>query len=188
MQPTFLPEHFINHRNQSITQVLARWTWPGHRFAAPRQPLNLEPQTCQRLAYSVATALAVLLVWVTRRQWARLAPERRRAELGVYALGMLVFSPLLRQYYLVWAVPALVLLAQLALNPDASRARRAARFGVGVWAVGMVAWIEPLPRLLGAHLVMLLVMGVLLLWATRAGYTRDTNVNNVISGRQLKRN
>ena len=132
-------------------------------------------------------ALAALLLWTTRRQWTRLTPERRQAEFAVCALGMLVFSPLLRQYYLVWAVPALVLLAQLALNVDAPRSRRAAWLGVGVWVVGMAAWIWPLPRLLGAHLIMLIVMGILLLWTTRVSHAREVNVNNVISGRQLKR-
>ncbi len=165
-----LPEHFIDHRNQSISQVLARWTWPQHRFAAAWQPVQLSPRNSERLAWGIAVLLAGGLLWATRRPWQQLSDARRHAELAAYALGMLVFSPLLRQYYLVWALPALVLLAKTARTTapaPAGAAPRLARAGLGVWVVGMLAWAWPPPRLLGAHLLMLVAMGFFLLWATR---------------------
>jgi hypothetical protein len=75
---------------------------------------------------------------------------------------MLVFSPLLRQYYLVWALPALVLCVRAAVG-IARVARTAGRIGVAVWLAGMVAWLWPEPRSYGAHLVMLIVLATLVL-------------------------
>lgn len=165
-----LAEHFIDRRNQSIAQVLARLTWPEHPYAAPSQPVHLDPQTCARLAYGITGVLLLALLWVTRRPWHQLSPHRRHAEAAVYAIGMLVFSPLLRQYYLVWAVPALVLLARIAVDNTAMssgvRSQRLGQVGLVVWAAGMVAWAWRIARVLGAHLLMLITIGVLLLWAT----------------------
>ena len=165
-----LAEHFIDRRNQSIAQVLARLTWPAHPYAAPGQPVHLDPQTCARLAYGITAVLLLALLWVTRRPWHQLSPHRRHAEAAVYAIGMLVFSPLLRQYYLVWAVPALVLLARIAVDNTAMssgvRSQRLGQVGLVVWAAGMVVWAWRIARVLGAHLLMLITIGVLLLWAT----------------------
>ncbi|MCK4340381.1 MAG: DUF2029 domain-containing protein, partial [Phycisphaerae bacterium] len=128
-----LPEHFIDRRNQSIVQVVARLAWPEHPYAAPRQPLRLDQRTCTWLAYLLSGGLFLVLLWATRRPWKRLSIPRRHAEAALYALGMLVFSPLLRQYYLVWAVPALVLLARAAADESI---RRVQRLGVSVNIVG----------------------------------------------------
>ena len=174
-----LPDHFIDRRNQSIPQVLARLTWSEHPFAAPIQPIQLEPQTCTWLAYGISGVLLAALMWATRRSWSGLAPQRRHAEAAVYAISMLVFSPLLRQYYLVWAVPALALLARMAVDETAPRAQRLGQVGLGVWALGMIVWIWPLARVLGAHLFMLLVLGVLLLCATRAVLSKQEEYGQV---------
>jgi hypothetical protein len=56
----------------------------------------------------MAAAMAALLLWGTRRPWAQLGEERRHAEFAVYALGMLVFSPLLRQYYLEFGIAPMI--------------------------------------------------------------------------------
>lgn len=158
-----LPEHFIDRRNQSIVQVLARWTWPEHPFRAPHQPMHLEPRTCAAAAYAVSAVLLAGLLWATRRPWGRLSVNGRRIEAAAYAVGLLVFSPLLRQYYLVWVFPGLLLLARAAADPTVRALRRVGWVGLGVWTAGMVAWIWPVTRLLGAHLVMVIGMGVLLL-------------------------
>ena len=177
--PAAVPAHFLDHRNQSIAQVLARLTQPDHPFAAPFQPLQLDPTACAWLARGLRVLLLAGLVWGTRRTWEALPINRRHAEAAVYAIGMLVFSPLLRQYYLVWAVPGLVLLARAAAGGDVAQGhrtslrqtapsgRRCGRIGMLVWALGLLAWIWPLPRVFGAHLVMLIAMGILLLCATR---------------------
>jgi alpha-1,2-mannosyltransferase len=164
-----LPEHFIDRRNQSIPQVLARWTWVEHPYRTPVQPAHLTPATCRRIAYGVMAALAAVLVLATRRPARDLALDARRAEAATYAIGMLVFAPLLRQYYLVWCLPALVVLAYAAADPTRRRAWRLGWIGLAVWLVGMVAWIWPLPRELGAHLLMLIVLGAIVL---RCGHLR----------------
>lgn len=165
-----LAEHFIDRRNQSIAHVLARLTWIEHPYAAPLQPVHLDPQTCARLAYGITGVLLLALLWVTRRPWNSLSTQRRHAESAVYAIGMLVFSPLLRQYYLVWAVPALVLLARIAVDDRAVLPRvpsqRLGQVGLLLWAAGMIAWAWRIARVLGAHLLMLIAISVLLLWAT----------------------
>ncbi len=112
-----LPEHFIDRRNQSIAQVLARLTWPQHPYRTAWQPVALESQTCQRIAAGVTLTLLLTLVWKTRRPWDALTSTQRQAEAAAYALAMLALSPLVRQYYLVWALPALVWFAQRVLEP-----------------------------------------------------------------------
>ena len=164
---TDLPDHFIDWRNQSIVQVLARLTWPEHPFAVPWRPLQLDRRACTGLAYVVSGGLLLALLLATRRPWPQLSISRCRAEMAVYAIGMLVFSPLLRQYYLVWAIPGLVLLARVAADEGSRRARRLGLLGLGVWTVGMLAWMWPSARIVGAHLVMLIVLSVLLLWTPR---------------------
>ncbi len=159
-----LAAHFTDRRNQAIPQVLARLTWPEHPHAALVQPLHLEPAMCQRVSYGVMVLLLAGLVCATRRPWRDLGETRRHCEGAVYAIGMLVFAPLLRQYYLVWALPGLALLARAAASQQSGRMRSLGWSGLAVWTVGMVAWIWPLARVLGAHLLMLIVMGVLLLW------------------------
>jgi hypothetical protein len=159
-----LREHFIDQRNQSIAQVIARLAWPEHPYAAPYQPLHLDRTTCAGLAWGVGGLGLAGLVWWTRRGWNRLSREQLRAEAAVYAIAMIVFSPLLRQYYLVWALPGLVLLAQAAVREGGSRW---ARLGLAIWALGMLAWLWPLARLLGVHLLMLVAMGICLLGTAR---------------------
>jgi alpha-1,2-mannosyltransferase len=176
LNPELAP-HFIDRRNQSITQVLARLTWPEHPCAAPWQPVRLSAASCTHAAHAVAGLLLILLVWAARRPATAVGAVRQRAEFAVFALGMLIFSPLLRQYYLVWALPALLLVVEQAA---AGPARRVGRAAVAVWIAGMLAWTWPAARELGATLATLLALGGLLLAATRgaapraaAGYNQD---------------
>ncbi len=176
LDPT-LPEHFLNHRNQSITQVLARLAWAEHPYPLPlpHRP-RLAAPPIEWAGRAIAAGLLAALWWCTRRPWDVLTEPRRRAEAAVYALALLVVSPLVRQYYLVWALPAVVLLARgVAGGPGAAdevRATwgrpRAAVAGLVVWTVGMALWLWPMARLWGAHLVMLIVLAGLLLTASDA--------------------
>lgn len=177
LDPT-LDEHFIDRRNQSITHVIARWTWPQHPYALPVQPLSWDAPTCRRIALGISTILGALLLLGTRRSWSRLTDARRRSEFAVYAIGMLVFAPLLRQYYLVWAVPALVLLARQAADGMTPCERRRGWTGVAVWLIGMTAWVFPITREAGAHLFMLIVLGVLLLWRQPAAAIMPTDARH----------
>lgn len=162
-----LPEHFVDRRNQSVAQVLARWTWPAHRCRLARQPLHLELRTIRALDYAVRGGLLLALLWATRLPWARLTPTRRRAEGAAYAVALLVLAPLLRQYYLVWAAPALLLLTAAAAAGPTRGEQRLGRAGAALWAAGMLAWAWPLSRVAGVHLLMLMLLAALLLAATR---------------------
>jgi len=179
-----LVDHFIDHRNQSLQQVLARLTWAEHPFHTAWQPVHLEQHTAVRIGTALAGLLLVGLLWSTRRPWSGLWPLDRRGEAAVYLVAINALSPLVRQYYLVWAAPAVVLLALLADHEEA-RVRRCARIGLATWLAGMLLWMWPAARLWGAHLVMLIVVGAMVLAATY--YARRASVNNVISGRQLNR-
>jgi hypothetical protein len=132
----------------------------------PWQPVQLAPATAARLGTGISAGLFVILLWLTRRPWTALTRSRRHAEAAVYAVGLLVFSPLLRQYYLIWALPALLLLARLAVGFEAQRTHRVGLIGLAIWAAGMLAWLSPTARLYGVHLLMLLMIAGMLLATT----------------------
>jgi alpha-1,2-mannosyltransferase len=160
------PEHFIDHRNESISQVLARWTWPDHPWRAPWQPLALSATAVQQVSRGGALLLLLLLLTFTHGSRALTSTGRLRAEFAAYCIALAVLSPLLRTYYFVWSLPALVLLAACAVETSRN-ARRLGLLGLLVWTGGMVAWIWPLPRLLGVHLFMLIALTMLTLLASR---------------------
>ncbi|MCH7870299.1 MAG: DUF2029 domain-containing protein, partial [Planctomycetes bacterium] len=101
--------HFVDHRNQSIAAVVQRAFWPQHSARAAWQPIAISRAACVRISLSLATLLALGLAVTTRRPAAALTRAARQAEFAAYLIAMLVFSPLLRQYYLVWCLPALLL-------------------------------------------------------------------------------
>lgn len=162
-----LREHFIDYRNQSIPAVLARLLWPEHRYPVLFQPVALGAQAARAVAWCVTAALVGGLLWATRR---RLPTDRfrLRAEAATYALAMLIFAPLLRQYYLIWALPGLALLAEIALDPVGGRRQRLGQLGLALWLAGMLAWLAPTARAYGAHLLMLILLAIVLLSAARS--------------------
>jgi alpha-1,2-mannosyltransferase len=178
-----LREHFIDHRNESIAQVIARLTWAEHPYRTAWQPLHWDAQTGQYVAYAVAGGLLLALAWSTRRpwpSWRSLSIVQLRTEAATYAMAMLALSPLVRTYYLVWALPGLVLMARAALGggtgatvdrtpatAGGGAVRYIGRAGLLVWTAGMAVWMWPTARLVGVHLVMLIVLAVVLLRMTR---------------------
>lgn len=170
-----LRSHFFDHRNQSIPAVAARLCWPGHPRAAPIQPLKLDAATCGQVSRGVALLLGIALVWLTRRP-IRAAEgaaagdaeivDGMRMEAAVYLLAMLIFSPLLRTYYLVWAAPTVLLLTRTALDERVRPAQRAGQVGFALWLLGMLAWVSEAARACGVHLLMLIGLGGILLWLT----------------------
>lgn len=164
-------EHFVDHRNQSITQVLARWTWAAHPYRMPWQPVSLAAPTVVMIASGLAAFLLVALLWRTRQAAHLLGVAQRRAEWAAYAIAMLVLSPLVRQYYLAWVLPALVLLASRAVGDCGRRSG----IGLAVWTLGMLAWMWPMQawgeaaRLGGLHLAMLLAIGGIVLAGPERG-------------------
>jgi hypothetical protein len=179
-----LPEHFIDRRNESIAQVLARWTWPEHPYRVAWQPLQLDPQTCKRLADGITGALLLGLLALTCRPWRTLTIERRHAEVAAYAIAMLAFSPLVRQYYLVWALPGLVVFAGWAVGGSDEAGRSKPRvlgwIGLAVWLGGMALWPWQITRVCGVHLLMLLTLGALLVLARRPGRDAAEKVTSAV--------
>ncbi|MBN2446082.1 MAG: DUF2029 domain-containing protein [Phycisphaerae bacterium] len=168
-----LRAHFIDHRNQSIAAVLSRLMWSEHPHRVPWQPLNASEETIRRMASVVAVGLFVSLVVATRRPATALTLSDLRGEGALYALAMLVFSPLLRQYYLVWALPALVPLAACALDRHSPR-RRLGVAGLVIWMLGMAVWIVPTARLYGVHLLILILLAAMLIRANSASRGEDS--------------
>ncbi|MFQ5806082.1 MAG: glycosyltransferase family 87 protein [Phycisphaerae bacterium] len=167
-----LRSHFIDHRNQSIPAVLARLCWPKHPQAASFQPFKLDERTCRRIARGLAILLVTVLIWMTRRPvWGADGEDasdaeptnRCRREAATYLLAMLVFSPLLRTYYLVWALPGLVLLTRFALDDRLRSSQRLGLLGFTLWLAGMLAWMSDTARAYGVHLIMLIALAGILL-------------------------
>jgi hypothetical protein len=171
-----LRSHFTDHRNQSIAAVVGRMCWAEHPRGVPFQPWKLDEPLCRRVSQGLMVLLAVVLIVLTRRPVPSLHSQsasnpqlrRFRMEAAVYLLAVLVFSPLLRTYYLVWALPALVLLARSALDERARAAQRLGQIGLALWLVGMAAWMSDTARSYGVHLIMLVALaGILLRLAAR---------------------
>jgi hypothetical protein len=150
--------HFTDHRNQSLGDVLRRSLQADFPAPAPRQVAQLSAGTVTALAGGIALVLLAAGAWATRRRWGALSPPEHLTEFAAVSLAMLIFAPLLRQYYLVWALPALILLARRAVEYDAVPGRGLARIGVLLWVLGQLAWLSDYARTYGVHLVMLILL------------------------------
>ena len=166
-----LDDHFIDRRNQALPLVFARLFSPDHPKRVSYQPITLSAGVCLWLARAILGVLFLGLIWRTRRPWRLLAPGERQLEFAAYLLGMIVFSPLVRQYYLAWALPALLLFVCLA-RPDREPLRRMSQSlqrvgwaGIAIWLLGMFAWAWEPARVCGAHWLMLVLLAGLLLAA-----------------------
>jgi hypothetical protein len=154
--------HFIDRRNQALPVVFGRLFCADHPYHVSFQPVKLAASTCVWAAQAVLAGLGAALIWQTRRPWRNLQSPQRQTEVGAYLLAMMVFSPLLRQYYLVWALPAVLLFVRLAAE-TAARKRRIGQLGMAVWLLGLLLWMWEPARACGAHWLMLVAMGALLL-------------------------
>jgi hypothetical protein len=161
VDPT-LPEHFIDRRNQSIASVLARLLWPAHPYRVAYQPLQLSRETCIALAWGLKAVLLAALIWFTRRPWRELEVTEGRGEAALFLLAMLVLSPLVRQYYLIWALPALFMLLASAISGKTAGQRWIGRVATGLWIAGLPAMASATARELGFHLMLLIALAVLL--------------------------
>lgn len=172
-----LREHFLDHRNQSISAVVARLAWSAHPHPAPLRLAALDERACRQVALALSLLLLAGLVWLSRGCGAALGPRGLkgaalaaclRYEAAAYCLAMLILAPLLRTYYLVWALPGLVLLARQALDGSDRRTRRLGGLGLLVWLLGMLGWLSDAARACGVHLLMALALAGTLLALARA--------------------
>jgi hypothetical protein len=171
MTDAALREHFIDYRNQALPAVLARLAWSEHPYRVEHQPFHLSAAACYRIGFAVIATLGLALLWFTRRPVAFGAaasgsPATRPLliETALVLLAMLVLSPLLRTYYLAWALPALVVFTDAARAEMPAALRRAGTAGLLIWLAGMLGWLFPAARTLGVHFVMLLAMAGVLVW------------------------
>jgi hypothetical protein len=96
---------------------------------------------------------SAVLVWTARRPASRLSTERLRWEFALWCLGLLWFMPVVRQYHLLWAYPAVsLLLGQMAsgwLQRPRLRSGTGAAITLAVWvllmAVGWPASVQQYP-------------------------------------------
>ncbi len=115
----------VDWRNQGLGVVLARWlmpvSWATHfdndprlvKFDARPRYLNVAHWPAPRVALLATGLLAASLlglVWLARRPAAALSPWHIRYEWALFTLAMLWFMPVMRQYHVIWATPALALL------------------------------------------------------------------------------
>lgn len=115
-------------RNQGFSAVLCRWlhaTSYSTRFdndprvqadygdQAPRylNIVDLPTQTVARLVTVCNVALLGGLAWLARRPAAQLSPWQIRLEWALFVLAMLFFMPIVRRYHVIWALPALSVMA-----------------------------------------------------------------------------
>jgi hypothetical protein len=169
-------DHFIDHRNQSIEEVLLRWTWPGHAFALDNQPLKLTQDQAVRTAQVIAILLLVALLWVSRRPPERLTPlaVMRRPPSSPWAC--LCFRRCCASTTWSGRVPALVLLARIGANESRRGRQWLGNLGVLAWLAAMILWIWPTPRLMGVHLALLITISILLYIASHTPKRTRSNL------------
>ena len=160
---------FIDYRNQSLAMVIGRVSGVVGGFRQTSSRTLLNPAAAVTAYVVINAVVAGLLLWLSRKPWWKLRPDQRACELALWLLAMLWFSPLMRQYYLVWAYPALaVLLARADLHGQVGRSGWPAWTALVVWLVGMFAWgldqtlFDHAARSLGVNLWSVLVLGVML--------------------------
>lgn len=151
--------HFLDYRNQSISAVAARLFVPDSRFRAPWQPLELSESVCRVVSTTVLGAAGALLLLAARRRWNDLDARSRFAEFAAFMVGMQALSPLMRQYYLVWTIPALAVVIA-ALERRENDAIKPSIVVMASWFAGLAAWLSPLARSYGANLLALFLIGV----------------------------
>ncbi|MEW6198275.1 MAG: glycosyltransferase family 87 protein [Planctomycetota bacterium] len=115
-------------RNQALGALAARWFLPTNyntRFdndprveqeygGGPARYLNvatLPRGVVARLVTGVLVGTLVAFVWLTRRPADRLTTWQLRLEWALAVLLMLWFMPVMRRYHMIWALPAISLLA-----------------------------------------------------------------------------
>ncbi|MCG3127459.1 MAG: hypothetical protein CHACPFDD_02319 [Phycisphaerae bacterium] len=177
----------MDWRNQGLGAVLSRWlhetNWARHfdndpRVAADSDPpqfmnvVSLRREQVVLIVQGLAVASVLGLVWLARRPAGELSPWALRFEWALFVLAMLWLMPVMRQYHMIWATPAvsllaaavhhvghrsraawaiyavlsLVLLAQLALFSEAIKARGVTLASVPVLAAPLIALLVRYPR------------------------------------------
>jgi hypothetical protein len=153
---------YLTHQNQGLAAVLGRVLQPGPpdragplgpEFDRPLRPVNvttLESATITLIYRAIVAASALALAFITWRGRRDAASEF--GLLAIWCVAIVWFAPLARQYYEVWALPALHFLA------DRWWQRRRAGMSAAVcvaaltlWLVGLLGWALPEFRAVGGN-------------------------------------
>ena len=73
--------------------------------------VNLSRVNVARIVMAIQGLSLVALVWLARRPAGRLSSWRLRLEWALFLMAMLWFMPVMRAYHVIWAYPAVAVLA-----------------------------------------------------------------------------
>jgi hypothetical protein len=160
-------------RNQGLGVVLCRWLHPTsystHFDNDPRLRTQEEPRTLNiadwslpavaRLATAIAIGTLAGLIWLARRPAGSLSVWQLRLEWALWMLAMLWLMPVMRRYHMIWALPAIALLA--AGIHHSGRAAPWSRLALAALGLAAVAQLGMLWRPIEAGGVILASVAVL---------------------------
>lgn len=121
-----LQDRELDWRNQSSAAVMARWLTDAsastridndprltHENRPPRtiNVVNWSRQSVATLQSVLAGAVLLSLLLLWRKPGSKLSDEAWRVEFALVLLSMLWFMPVMRRYHVIWALPAVVVLA-----------------------------------------------------------------------------
>jgi hypothetical protein len=131
---------------------------------------NLSRRSVVAVYIGVSVVSVFLLAWAIHRTEPKKLPPpdvdtdwNDRLIFALMCLAMLWFSPLVRQYYLIWCYPAIsLLLACRELHGRAGRGRSLINLSLFGWLVSQFCWLVPELRSAGVNLwaVLLLALAV----------------------------
>ncbi len=166
-----------SHRNQGLPVVLGRLLqptptlntrplpWSEQRRVRRVEVASLDTATIKAVYVGVAAVSFVgfvaASVWVGRRP----GPLAEHGLFALWCVAMMWFAPLMRQYYLVWALPAVwVLLDQAGRHGRARTRGWACLAALAAWGIGLAGWAIPEFRAVGGSQWVNLVMIAALAW------------------------
>lgn len=152
----------LRHENQGLAAILARLLQPqptemasplSPEFDRPMHPVDVasfSAGTIRGIYRAIVGVSFLALACITLR-----APRNASAEFGllaIWCIAIIWFAPLARQYYEVWALPALCFLAdRWWRHRSASTSRATCSAAAITWIVGLVGWAVPELRAIGIN-------------------------------------
>lgn len=149
-----LAQNETDWRNQGSGVVLCRWlhptNWSTHfdnepradKFTAPPRLMNVADLPLERIALisGVLHLASVLgLVYLARKPAAALSVWQLRMEWALFVLAMLWLMPVMRQYHVIWAMPAVSMIAAGVASSGTRRWKVLALVCVGLVLAGQFA-------------------------------------------------
>lgn len=191
------PEHVVNryHANLADDEILTfdpmpprDAQWKEKRVSllwVPRFHIaNWSPNAVWWLWATTLGGAFVLLCAATWRTAGSRHPPETQAAAAVWMLAMFWPSPMMRHYYLAWALPALVIVWQTLLatrQPAATRHRSGRTLAIGactVWGIGAACLGWRVVRWYGIHLAALAFLTAAAAWAWDLTHRRATRAQS----------